>query len=84
MDFFLLKRIFLKYLDFFWIFWDFLGFFKDFFLDFLDFFRFFKCVISEILLDFLCGYFGFFSEVLRLLLNVTKVTTEQQKWPKVN
>ena len=27
--------------------------------------------------------FGFFSKLLRLLLNVTKVTTGHQKWPKM-
>ena len=29
-------------------------------------------------------FFGFFSKLLRLLLNVTEVTTEQQKWPKIS
>ena len=29
------------------------------------------------------GFSGFFSKLLRVLLNVTEVTTEHQKWPKI-
>ena len=47
-----------------------MGFFKNFWVleFFWDFFRF----------------FGLFSRLLRLLLNVTKVTTEHRKWPKIS
>ena len=33
---------------------------------------------------FFLGFLGFFSKILRLLLKVTEVTTEHQRWPKVS
>ena len=55
-------------LDFFWIFLDYFGF-LDFF-NFLDFFLIFS-------------FFWFLSKLIRLLLNVTMVTTGHQKLPKM-
>ena len=68
---------FVKSLELLWNFWIFFGIFLGFFvgwfwtLDFLEFFGFFK------------NLFRYFSKLIRLLLKVTKVTTEQQKWPKM-
>ena len=42
--------------------------------------KFFFCTTGWNVLDFL----GFFSKLLMLLLKVTEVTTEHQKWPKVS
>ena len=70
--------IFLPFLDIFllfvifWIFWIFLDFFI--LLDFLIFLIFF-CFF---------GFFLFCSKLLRLLINVTEVTTEHQKWLKIS
>ena len=61
---------FLWIFGFFWIFFGFCGiyFFSDFFL----LFSFFPW-----------GFYGLFSKLLRLLLNITNVTTGHQKWPKM-
>ena len=58
-------------------FYGFLGFFL-FIFRFLDFFGFFG------FLRFFLDFFGFFKKLLRLLLKVTEVTTEHQKWPKIS
>ena len=49
------------------------------FLDFCGVFRFLEIYCFDIFL-----FFFFFSKLLRLLLNVTEVTTEHQKWPKIS
>ena len=63
----------------------------DFFLDFFDiyfclFFLFlhfwdFKTFFGHFWISF--EFFGFFSKLLRLLINITKVTTDHQKWLKI-
>ena len=59
----------------------------DFFLDFLDSFEFLRFWdILNIFLDFFGFFFGlcgFKIKLLRLLLKVTKVTTEHQRRPKI-
>ena len=83
-----------KYLDFFGVFMDFLDS-LDFFLDFLDFFwiffgffwifQIFWCLWIFLIFRFfwIFSFFWFLSKLLRLLLNVTTVTTEHQKTPKL-
>ena len=59
---------------------DFLNFFKfNFSFLFIHFWIFRFCIIFEVFF----GFYGFFSKLLRLLLNVTKVTTGHQKLPKM-
>ena len=76
------------FFDIFWIF--------GFSMDWLNFSWFFFILISYFLFNFFCifeifwfflcfwcffGFFEFFSKSLRLLLIVTEVATEHQKWP---
>ena len=60
-------------------------FFKDFFLDFLEFFGLFWIFgfFEFFLIFFIFIFFWFLSKLIRLLLNVTMVTTGHQKLPKM-
>ena len=55
---------------------------------FLNFYFFTFLVLLKFFnrLNFFLGdfFFGFFSNLLRSLLKVTKVTTDHQKWPEVS
>ena len=64
--------IFLDSLDFLWIYWI-----------CRDLLRFFFFLFFQKILDFF-DFFLFFSKLLRSLLNVTEVTIEHQKWPKIS
>ena len=89
--------IFLTIFDNFWIFggflWncgflsDFLGFFLDFFFGFFfNFLVYFEFLVLLNFLDFFwifLFFFLFFSNLIRLLLHVTMVTTGHQKLPKM-
>ena len=59
----------------------FFGFFFGFLLGFLDLLEFFDFGIF--LKDFFLVFMDFFKKLLRLLLNVIKVTTRNQNWPKI-
>ena len=83
----------LRIFGFFKIFLDFkffFGFLKDildfyfFFLSFLAFFKYFFWIFYNFFFSiFFSRFFGFLSKFLRLLLKVTKVTTGQQKLPRM-
>ena len=49
---------------------------------YFEIFGFFEFLLT--FLDFLSDCFGFFLKLLRLLLSVTEVTTEHQKWPNIS
>ena len=74
LDFSTIFEIFEILVFFLWIFLIFFGFF--------GFYRFF-CVFFGIFFCILGDFFVFFSKLLKLLLKVTKVTTEHHKLPKM-
>ena len=56
--------------------------FLDFFLIFFDYLIFIKLLFD--VFEYCFVLFGIFSKLLRILLKVSRVTTEHQKWPKMN
>ena len=76
---FLFVWVFKKKFGVLWdLFWDSLGFV------FLEFLNFLIIWSFGIFLIFFGGFCGFFYKLVRLLLKVTEITTEHQKWPKVS
>ena len=69
------------YMEFVGFCWIFLGFLFLFFWIFLNFWDGLIFLWTYFILFY---FFGLFSKLLRLLLNVTEVTTEHQKWSKIS
>ena len=81
-DIWIFQRFF-KFSNF-WIFFWFLNFLGD-FRNFSGFLKYFFGFFWIFWFFWIFGYFDFFLDfwLLRLLLKVTEVTTEHQKWPKI-
>ena len=66
----------MDFLDIVWIFLE--------IMDFFDLLKFLTCLKIWGHVWIFLDFFGFFSKLLKLQINVTEVTTEHQKWLKID